>query len=83
LVINPIPAADYRPYLVNWVFDSSDGNNYNPVKGDITVFNRSTKHPYGHIQMYNGHRWVSDFRQNNFSPYRITPSYRIYRWNSH
>ena len=40
-------------------------------------------HPHGHIQMYNGEKWISDFRQNNFWPgsdYKnAKPSYVILR----
>jgi hypothetical protein len=64
---------------------------YNPVKGDIAVIQGHLEGakdnngiPYGHIQMYNGSIWISDFRQNRFWPgykYREhTPAFIIYRW---
>ena len=42
--------------------------------------------PYGHIQMYNGNIWISDFKQlRDFWPgsgYRTyQPPYVIYRWS--
>ena len=63
-----------------------------PEKGDVAVIQgypggTADKNgvPYGHIQMYNGNQWVSDFYQNHpFYPgknYELyEPSYTIYRW---
>ncbi len=40
--------------------------NYEPQKGDIAIFQPSeTTSKYGHMQMYNGNNWVSDFNQIN------------------
>ena len=39
-------------------------------KGDVMVFDNNRSHPHGHIQIYNGSQWVSDFKQNNMIPYR-------------
>ena len=41
-------------------------------------FECTTKHPYGHIQVYCGDAWRSDFVQKNFSPYSDRPAYKIY-----
>nr|DAT37735.1 MAG TPA: putative cytoplasmic protein [Caudoviricetes sp.] len=41
----------------------------NPLKGDIVVFGKTDKHPDGHIAMFDGNNWVSDFRQRNINPY--------------
>lgn len=40
--------------------------------GDIGVLNRTKDHEYGHIQMWNGKQWVSDFGQDpaKMGPYR-------------
>lgn len=43
--------------------------------GDIGVLNATKDHPYGHIQMWNGKQWVSDFGQN---PYKMGP-YKAYK----
>jgi len=37
-------------------------------KGDIVIFGGSEKAVDGHIQVYDGNRWISDFKQNNFIP---------------
>jgi type VI secretion system secreted protein VgrG len=58
---------------------------YLPQKGDIAVFQPpNDKHRHGHIQMYNGTQWVSDFKQPRaFWPNKdyedIKPPYVIYR----
>jgi hypothetical protein len=33
--------------------------------GDITVFDHCPRHPHGHIDMWCGKQWVSDFKQRN------------------
>jgi len=88
----PSAAKDYDTYLTKKKFylleNISDLENYKPMKGDIAVFvafQGSNKfHQYGHIQMYNGEKWVSDFTQRGFwagGDYRkFKPSFKIYRW---
>ena len=42
-----------------------DGADYlDKCLGDITVFNHCPKHPHGHIDMWCGKQWISDFKQN-------------------
>ena len=53
--------------------------NYQPQVGDVVVFNRTSRNPHGHIQIYDGGQWVSDFRQPNFSPYRQHNGYSVWR----
>lgn len=51
-------------------------------KGDIVVFDKIGKHKYGHIAMWNGSQWVSDFRQRNIivaNAYRSARQ-QVYRW---
>lgn len=54
-------------------------NNSKPQVGDVVVISRSRKHPHGHIAIYDGRNWVSDFRQRNKSPYRESYSYTTWR----
>ena len=52
-------------------------------KGDIAAFASVKGHTYGHLAMYNGIQWVSDFKQNSFwvaNQYSIEKKYAIYRW---
>lgn len=54
-------------------------NNAKPQVGDVVVISRSRKHPHGHIAIYDGRNWVSDFRQKRKSPYREYYSYTTWR----
>jgi hypothetical protein len=53
-------------------------------RGDVAVIQGFDGHPHGHMQMYDGSAWVSDFQQRDFWPgpaYRTTqPGFRIYRY---
>jgi hypothetical protein len=83
----------YDPYLEKYNFerlsdlppDPDQSSDYKAEKGDIAVFQSpGYNHPHGHIQMYNGTQWVSDFKQpNGFWPgkdYRAKkPTYAIFR----
>jgi hypothetical protein len=56
---------------------------YAPQLGDLAVFQNSDTHKYGHVQMYDGTHWVSDWHQKGYSPYRqpaTTPPGVIYRF---
>jgi hypothetical protein len=77
-------AKDYGPVLLREGFTLLDiSNGFTAQAGDVAVFSSYVGQdpPAGHIQMYNGSSWVSDFTQNNFSPFRTQPnvSYEIYR----
>ncbi len=75
-------AADYGPYLLGHGAKEVATESYQPQAGDTAVFGRSELHPAGHIEIFDGERWVSDFVQRGFSPYRdagSTPSFKIYR----
>lgn len=60
-------------------FSQISANNYVPQVGDVVVFNRTSKNPHGHIQIYDGSQWISDFRQSKFSPYRQHNGYTVWR----
>lgn len=52
-------------------------------KGDVAVIQSIPGHPHGHMAMYDGKQWVSDFKQRTMYPgdaYRSAkPPYKIYR----
>lgn len=83
--IHPIAAADYGLYLTNWGFNAVANQNtassYVPQVGDIVVFDRVPGHPYGHIAMWNGSNWVSDFKQRSIivSGAYLNGGFTIYR----
>jgi hypothetical protein len=75
-------AADYGPFLLRHGAHVVPLESYAPQVGDTVVFDKTAQHPNGHIEMYDGHQWVSDFVQHRLSPYRDaanTPSFTIYR----
>ncbi len=66
----PGSAKDYDTYLQeNKGFRAVNPRNYTPIKGDVVVWEGGSHSEHGHIQMYTGKQWVSDFRQNSFYPY--------------
>ena len=68
-----------RGTLAQAGFVKLSNDNYQPQVGDVAVFNRSSKNPHGHIQIYDGSQWVSDFRQSKFSPYSSHNGYSVWR----
>ncbi|WP_051889498.1 hypothetical protein, partial [Schleiferia thermophila] len=89
---HPVAAWQYSSFLPKLGFTSVNTINY--VKGDIAVMkgypgataDPKTGIPYGHIQMFNGTQWVSDFKQRDFWPgvgYRTNkPAFEIFRWGT-
>jgi hypothetical protein len=75
-------AGDYGAFLLRHGAQVIPQESYDPKAGDIAVFDRTEDHPAGHIQVFDGQRWVSDFVQHTFSPYRdqeSTPPVTVYR----
>ena len=54
-------------------------NNMEPQVGDVVVYDRTSSRPHGHIQIFDGNDWVSDFRQNSISPYSGHYNYTTWR----
>lgn len=83
----PTAAADYDNFLPKIGFVAiqyTDISYYQPQKGDIVVMPRITGHNYGHIAMYSGNEWISDFKQNDLwggSAYRNNGQCTVYRWS--
>jgi hypothetical protein len=52
-------------------------------RGDVVVIQPIPGHPHGHMAMFDGEHWVSDFKQRTLYPgesYRAyKPSYVVYR----
>ena len=63
-----LPAYGYEWLLPRMDFVEVSRTNYVPQKGDLIVFPAIGKHIWGHIQMWDGKQWVSDFRQMNMIP---------------
>ena len=75
-------AKDYGISLLHAGFREAITNQY--VKGDVVIIQGFQGHPHGHMAMYDGSKWISDFVQSGLYPgpaYREKkPSYKIYRY---
>lgn len=76
-----LPAWAYVYYLPFIGFEELSDTNYKHEVGDIVVFPAVKGHKYGHIAMWDGTQWVSDFKQKHFivSPAYSGCHYRLYR----
>ena len=66
--IHPASAKDYDTFLPKLGFQSIPLADYKPVKGDVIVIKplqNQSGHEHGHIAMYNGKKWISDFEQRD------------------
>jgi hypothetical protein len=66
---HPVLADRYGSYLKQSGFVPLSPNpdpKYDAKPGDIAVFGRLTDKGNGHIQMFDGHHWVFDFRKSGF-----------------
>ena len=64
---------------------SQGQSGYSAQKGDVCVINKFGSHKHGHICIFDGQNWVSDFVQKNASPYRDYPGENnifFYRYGS-
>ena len=50
-----------------------------PMKGDICVTNKSSGHPSGHIAIFDGSNWISDFIQKSANVYSDVNEKYFYR----
>lgn len=77
-------AKDYGPSLTSVGFTELNFCPATYQKGDVAVIQSIPGHPHGHMQMYDGGQWISDFKQTDFWPgsaYRTKqPDYEIYRY---
>ena len=73
----PVAAADYINFLPKYGFTQVSGkaSQISPEVGDISITQRFGNHKYGHIAIWNGANWVSDFKQNSVSIYRDVNAY--------
>lgn len=55
-----------------------------PVQvGDVIVIRRTAPHPHGHICIWDGKNWISDFVQSGWNPYRGPQQYTLWRDRNH
>ncbi len=82
-----LPAQWYKYFMPLVQFEEVASEGYSPQAGDVVVFERPKSRSWkkisgwwGHVAMYNGEQWVSDFKQKRMSPYRQQVPYRLYRY---
>jgi type VI secretion system secreted protein VgrG len=81
----PLSAKDYIDYLPSYGFSVvSTSPSFDPTAGDVVVVqNYEGGSIHGHIAMFTGSQWLSDFRQRDIWPgpgYRkAQPPLAIYR----
>lgn len=76
------PAYAYNKILPQLGFIEISTENYIPKAGDISVLPRNSKSCFGHIAIYDGNNWISDFEQVSIFPgksYREIGKYQIFR----
>lgn len=74
-----LPAWAYRYYLPIIGWEEININSSIPQKGDVSIFPYTKNHIFGHIAMWNGEQWISDFKQKNIIVSKDYTTYRIYR----
>lgn len=80
-------AYQYGNYLIDkeigfMKIGTEKSKTYEPKKGDIVIFDKTDKHKDGHMAMFDGINWISDFKQKDIWGGNIrqeNPSYIIYR----
>ncbi|HEY4327011.1 MAG TPA: hypothetical protein VGN20_23695 [Mucilaginibacter sp.] len=82
---HPLLSKNYGPFLSKLGFSLINPTNYVPKAGDMRAFQPySGGDPVGHIDVYDGNQWVSDFKEPNFWPSakykKYHPNYQIFRW---
>lgn len=80
--IGLVPAYAYNTILPQMGFVEISTKNYSPRRGDISVLPQNSHSPFGHIAIYNGNQWISDYKQDSIYPsgaYRSAGKYQIFR----
>lgn len=82
-LISTLHAKDYGSSLTKAGF--CEVSSKGPFQaGDVAVIQPITGHPDGHMCMFDGSNWISDFKQHSLYPgpaYRnAKPIYKIYRY---
>ena len=76
------PGYAYNKILPQLGFKEISVKNYIPKKGDVSVLPQNSHSTFGHIAIYDGRKWISDFEQSSIYPgkaYRTVGKYQIFR----
>jgi len=89
-------AKSFGPSLLAAGFKAQPGDPVPYQQGDVAVIDGFSKtaaqnikkdHPDGHMAMFDGTQWISDYKQTGVKPYpgsdyeKAKPSYLIYRYS--
>ena len=77
-----VPAYAYNKILPQMGFDEVSISHYTPRRGDISVLPANSNSSFGHIAIYDGKQWISDFKQKSIYPsgaYKEVGTYQIFR----
>lgn len=80
--IGIVPAYAYEKTLPQMGFKEISPEGYKPMKGDISVLPQNSQSSFGHISIFDGKNWVSDFKHNTQYPnhtYRENRHEKIFR----
>lgn len=74
----PLSAYQYETtgFINKYGFSKIDAGNpltFKPKPGDISITKAFNEHKHGHIAIFDGKNWVSDFKQRSVSIYRDLP----------
>jgi len=82
----PNPAKDFGPILEDMGFKPYTFDTYTPKRGDVVILQQWRTHSNGHMEMWDGNQWVSDYKQGNaFYPWTGSqgaddlPNFTVYR----
>ena len=75
----PVAAGDYANGMMTQMGMVQIDHNAPRQVGDVMVINKNNRHPYGHIQIYDGRAWISDFVQNTWKVYTPMPPWSLWR----
>ena len=79
----PESAKDFGPYLESGGFRNFSISPNEAKAGDVVVIQPTSSNPHGHIAMFDGSAWISDFVQDDFwgssNARNQKPQFKIYR----
>lgn len=85
-IVWPYLARNYGPFLesMGWLKLPPETPKEGYQKGDIIVWRGPKDEPAGHVAMFDGMKWISDFRQIHFFPGSLYAAehcaFEVYRW---
>lgn len=84
-LVHHVSAKDYGGSLEQAMFKVLPAGLSTFTAGDVAVIQPIPGHPHGHMTMFNGGIWISDFKQRyglypGESYRKLKPPYKVYRY---